>query len=78
LIASETEDHLSSSYIRNYTGLTFDKTVRFLFCTDAQGIVVASCSVQFLAIDNQFVQYNPIARNGIEYLGGVDRKLLEF
>ena len=61
-----------STFYGNYTGWRFDKTVHFLFCTDAFGVAVASCTIEILAVENQ---YNSLHtwRYAFDYLGGVDR-----
>ncbi len=63
-----------NNYYGNYTGWKFDNTLRFLFCTDAFGMAMASCTIQFLAIENQYQALHVSYRTVFDYLGGVDRK----
>jgi len=71
-LAVNTNYRNNGMYKRSFTGWKFDKTTRFEFCTDASGNNVASCFVQSLAIEYEYIS-SPLW--SYFYIGGVDRKL---
>ncbi len=73
--ATETEFLSTGTSTANYPGWKLDKTARFLFCTDASGKTVASCSIQSFGMEDQYrVQ---ISRERYEFLGGIDRNIFK-
>ena len=63
----------TTNYPKNYTGLKFDKTARFLFCANDMGVAVASCSVESFAVEDLYTANTPATRYSYEFLGGFNR-----